>query len=287
MATSKPLGDIKPERSSDAESDRLFSLAELPMAAGYATALVITGFATVIASGLESAATIPNLSLVFVLPVVLAAVLFGLGPALGAAVLGTLSFNFFFTEPRWTLQIDDPANIWAMGLLFIVGCITSAITSAAQRRATEAQRHRRRAIILQACSQALISIEEPRAAMSIALDAAERLFAVPVMLVVLTNGTAETVCDRGSVELADADLEAARSSLTLKRFTPAAVYPFDGSRFDVWSAASARLAVAIGLAFAPGERPEAVGPVAETLAGLLLLALASQRAGQPSSSSVA
>ena len=79
----------------------------------------MTAFATVVAVGVDTKVTIPNLSLVFVVPVIVAGVSLGLGPSLCSAILGALAFNYFLTEPRYSLAVDDPANIWAIGLLFV------------------------------------------------------------------------------------------------------------------------------------------------------------------------
>ena len=104
----------------------------------YLASLAMVAVATVVAVGVDSEVTIPNLSLVFVVPVIIAAVSLGLGPSLCSAILGALAYNFFLTEPRYTLRVDDPANIWAIGLLFVVGCIASAVASTSRRRALEA-----------------------------------------------------------------------------------------------------------------------------------------------------
>ena len=87
----------------------------------YLASFAMTAVATTVAVGVESKLTIPNLSLVFVVPVVIAGVSLGLGPSLCSAILGALAFNFFLTEPRYSLAVDDPANVWAIGLLFVVG----------------------------------------------------------------------------------------------------------------------------------------------------------------------
>ncbi|MGX5734736.1 DUF4118 domain-containing protein [Bosea thiooxidans] len=268
---------------SDAGPGRSVQLTSLPAATGYAVATVMVGFAVLVAAALDGVTTVPNLSLVFVLPVILTALLFGLGPTLAAAVLGALAFNFFFTAPRWTLQVDDPANIWAIGLLFAVGCIASTIAFASQRRAAEAESRRRQAVTLQSGSRAIIAATDPKSAISAALDTCESLFNAPVVLMAVPDGEPETVCRRGSLKPEDTELEAARSSLAQARFTPASVYPFDGSRFDFWPVATPETAVAIGLAFEPGERPDGAAPLVETLAGLLLLRLAALQAGRISS----
>ena len=94
-----------------------------PGLVGHAAALALVGVATAAAIAVDHLVAAPNLSLIFVLPVVIAAVTFGWGPSLLAAIAGVFAFNFFLLEPRYSLQVDDPANVWAVGLLLIVAAI--------------------------------------------------------------------------------------------------------------------------------------------------------------------
>jgi K+-sensing histidine kinase KdpD len=119
---SKPRQDITPTPDAD---PLLGSVASEVVR--YLAAFAMTAVATVVAVGVDSTVTIPNLSLVFVVPVIIAGVSLGLGPSLCSAILGALAFNFFLTEPRYSLAVDDPANIWAIGLLFVVGLIVSGV----------------------------------------------------------------------------------------------------------------------------------------------------------------
>src|SRR4029077_19412302 len=100
----------------------------------YVASIAMTAAATIVAIGVDSKVTIPNLSLVFVVPVIIAGVSLGLGPSLCSAILGALAFNFFLTEPRYTLAVDDPANVWAIGLLFVVGLIVSGVAFTSRQR---------------------------------------------------------------------------------------------------------------------------------------------------------
>ncbi len=102
---------------------------------------------------------IPNLSLVFVIPAHRRRVTFGFGASFFSAILGALAFNFFLTEPRYTLNVDDPANIWAIALLFVVGCIASPLASIARRRADDAALLRRQAATLQTYSRDALAAE--------------------------------------------------------------------------------------------------------------------------------
>src|SRR5882724_7237944 len=65
----------------------------------YLASFAMTAAATIMAVGVDTKVSIPNLSLVFVIPVIIAGVSLGLGPSLCSAVLGALAFNFFLTEP--------------------------------------------------------------------------------------------------------------------------------------------------------------------------------------------
>jgi K+-sensing histidine kinase KdpD len=245
-----------------------------PFVVRYLVALAMTAMATVVAVGLDSAVTIPNLSLVFVVPVLIAAVAFGLGPSLGAAILGALSYNFFLTEPRFTLRVDDPANIWAIGLLFVVGVVASAVASTARHRADDAALGRRQAAVVQSYSRDIVAAVDPRAIFSSTADALEALFQVPVVVMAMSETSVDFVERRGKIEPRDVDIEAARSSLTTGKVSVADIYPFDASRFDFWPVmTSAGSRAVIGLAFDPEERPPHPGTLVEIVASLVALAL--------------
>ena len=123
----------------------------------------MTVVATVVAIGVDSKIAIPNLSLVFVVPVIIAGVSLGLGPALCSAILGSLAFNFFLTEPRYSLAVDDAANIWAIGLLFIVGLIVSGVAFTSRQRAAEAALLRRQVIVLQNYGRDVVAADNTNA----------------------------------------------------------------------------------------------------------------------------
>jgi hypothetical protein len=209
------------------EADTLpaLQLSNAPVLIRYLIAFAMTAIATVVAVGLDSAVTIPNLSLVFVVPVLIAAVAFGLGPSLGSAVLGALAYNFFLTEPRFTLRVDDPANIWAIGLLFVIGAIASAVASTARRRADEATLARRQAALVQSYGRSLVTADGPEALFSRTADALEALFNVPVALMLISENAIDLTLSRGSIEPSPVDIEAARSTLTTGKAAVADVYP--------------------------------------------------------------
>ena len=271
-ADSKLRRDIAPMPGVDPVSELA---PEAPAVLGYLVSVAMTAVATVVAVGVDSAVTIPNLSLIFVVPVIVAGVGFGLGPSLCSAILGALAYNFFLTEPRYSLVVDDPANIWAIGLLFVVGLIVSGIAFTSRRRAMDLARLRRQATVLQGYSREVVAADNEKAIAAITSSALAALFQVPVVVILVTEGKVVSVERVGGVEPQEADFEAAQS-LATGTVVRAGVYP-SASRFDFWSVATAVGQAVIGLAFEPDERPSAPDTLVDIVGGILALALDRQR----------
>jgi len=247
--------------------------------ARYLASIAMTAVATVMAVGVDSKVSIPNLSLVFVVPVIVAGVSLGLGPSLCSAVLGALAFNFFLTEPRYSLAVDDAANIWAIGLLFVVGLIVSGVAFTSRQRATEAARLRRQATVLQDYSRDVVAADDTSVIVSITSHALAALFQVPAVVMLVTEGRVVAVEKVGDVEPQQAELEAARSSLATGAVMRSDVYPNLASRFDFWPVQTAEGQNAvIGLAFDPDERPAAPDTLVNIVVRILALVLARQQA---------
>jgi K+-sensing histidine kinase KdpD len=245
----------------------------------YLASIAMTAAATVVAVGVDTKVSIPNLSLVFVVPVIVAGVSLGLGPSLCSAVLGALAFNFFLTEPRYSLAVDDAANIWAIGLLFVVGLIVSGVAFTSRQRATEAALLRRQAIVLQGYSRDVVAAANANAIVSITSRALAALFKVPVVVMLVTEGEVVFLEQIGDVEPKEGELEAARSSLATGTVMRSDVYPNLASRFDFWPVEMAEGPNAvIGLAFDPDERPAAPDTLVNIVVRVLALVLDRQHA---------
>jgi K+-sensing histidine kinase KdpD len=271
---SKLRQDIAP--ASDA--DPLFGPATSQLMR-YLAAIAMTALATVVAVGVDSKVTIPNLSLVFVVPVIVAGVSLGLGPSLCSAILGALAFNFFLTEPRYSLAVDDAANIWAIGLLFVVGLIASSVAFTSHRRASEAALLRRQAAVLQGYSRDVVAADDTKAIVSITSRVLAALFRVPAVVMLVTEDRVVWLERVGDVDPREAELEAARSSLATGMAVRGGIYPDLASRFDFWPVKTAEGQNAvIGLAFDPDERPSAPEAPVDVVVNVLALVLDRQHA---------
>ncbi|KRE06699.1 hypothetical protein ASE63_23605 [Bosea sp. Root381] len=239
-----------------------------PAALAYLAALAMTAFAVVIAFALESAATMPNLSLVFVIPVLLSAIFFGLGPSLIAAVTGALAYNFFFVEPRLSFRVDDAANIWAIGLLLVVGVIASGVASTAGRQRSALRKKEQQLRALQRFAKALQSPAGDRSHQQLATDALAEIFEAPVTVLALKDGAIQEICKNSALATSEQDLNSARLCLEHGLPTRAGIYPHQSSQFSFWPVTPS---LAIGLAFDADDYPEQPSQYVEIIVRLLCL----------------
>ena len=240
----------------------------------YLASIAMTAVATVVAIAVDSKINIPNLSLVFVIPVIVAGVSSGIGPSLCSAVFGALAFNFFLTEPHYSLAVDDPSNVWAIALLFVVGIIVSGVAFTSRRRAEEAALLRKQAMILESYSREIVAPKDEASIASITSRALNSLFRAPAVVMAVREG--KLVCVRQTANAApeEAEFEAARSSLATGTTLRGGVYPHLASRFDFWPVRTAEgEGAVIGVAFDPDERPSAPDKHAEVVACLYGLVL--------------
>ena len=253
------------------------------VAVQYFATLAMTGVATLAAVGFDYDVTIPNLSLIFVVPVIIAAVGFGLGPSLFASILGALAYNFFLVDPRYTLRVNDPANLWAIGLLVVVGCIASAVASTSRRRADELALEQRQAGLLRSYGHDVLGASGLKEIADLTVRTIADLFRVPAMVLREEEGGADVIATAGIFDPQEPDRDAAHTALKTGGVVRAGVYPADASRFDFWPVpVRAARPAAIGLAFDQDDRPPSPDVLVEIIAGFMALALDRQHleAGQ-------
>jgi K+-sensing histidine kinase KdpD len=248
---------VTPDRSTDATSQGDMAGAAdttLPTAAQYGFTILLVALATLLAFAASQFTPAPGLTLVFVLPVVIAGSLFGWGPSLAAIVAGLLAFDFFFTQPYFSLRIDDPSEIWAALLLLATALIVSAVTWQSRQRAFQARRAAVQAEAVQSLAHAVIE-RVPRVELARAAAAAlHRIFAAPAVVLSAKDGTLSALASRGEVALTAAELAAAESAKVGGSLVPAQTYPHDGSRFDMWPVqAAADCTYVLGVDFGRSE----------------------------------
>src|SRR4029079_9514864 len=108
---------------------------------GYAEALLMVAVSTLLGLALTPRWGNSAVDLLYLPAVLATAVLAGLWPALFAALLAALSYNFFFTAPHMTFRISNPNDIVTVIVLFAVAVVTSQLAASVRRQASIAQKH--------------------------------------------------------------------------------------------------------------------------------------------------
>ncbi|MFO1037284.1 MAG: sensor histidine kinase KdpD [Geminicoccaceae bacterium] len=120
--------------------------------------ILLVAAATGISLRLEHLVPLPNVSLVYLAPVLIAALWYGLWPALGAAALGTLAYNFFFMPPRYTFTVANPANLATLVLFSAAAVLISGLAARARERTLVAREEGARAAALYSFSKKIASV---------------------------------------------------------------------------------------------------------------------------------
>jgi two-component system sensor histidine kinase KdpD len=91
---------------------------------------------------------LPNISVAFLLVVLLIAIRLGRGPAIFASVASFLSFDFFFTEPRFAFAVSDTRNILTLVFFLFAAVVVSNLASRVRRQVDAAKTNARRTMNL-------------------------------------------------------------------------------------------------------------------------------------------
>ena len=250
----------------------------LPAVSQYAVSLLLVGAATVLAFVVKNLIAAPNLTLIFVLPVVIAGVAFGWGPSLAAVILGVLAFDFFFTVPYYSLRIATPSDIWAAGLLLVVAAITTTAAAQSRRRAVEAALAAERAEALQKLAQVVIAARPQPEVLQAAVETLHRIFAAPAVIFLRGAGPLRQAASAGGPQVTPQDEAAAAAALSDRLHVRAETYPFDQSAFEYWPVSTASdtgCVIGVGFKRATVERPERPERFVDVVSAYLAVALES------------
>ena len=242
---------------------------------GFVLALVLPAVATLAALAAEPWAPAAALTLIYVLPVVVLAARFGWGAAITASVLGVLSYNFFLTDPRGSLQVADSGAVWSVILLAAAAAVVSAVGAQARRRGEEARRHAERSDALQVLARAIAAATDEAQIARAAVQAVSALFDAPAAVLIQADDDFLQAASRAG-PLGEDDLDAARWALGADRATRAGAYPVERSSFDFWPVRvlpRRRAVIALRLPDLPHGRPPDTDRVIESVAGHLAVAL--------------
>jgi two-component system sensor histidine kinase KdpD len=150
---------------------------------GYAWAAGLVALTTALAAAIRAAVSLPDVEMLYLLAVMIAAVAFGRGPSILAAALSVAAYDFCFVPPYMTFAVADTQHFLTFSMMFGVGLFISELTARIRRQQQDAALREERTAALYALSRDLGAAEDlPRAAAAVARHAAELFDAVTFVL---------------------------------------------------------------------------------------------------------
>jgi two-component system sensor histidine kinase KdpD len=137
---------------------------------------------TAVASALFHILDLGNVALLYLLPVMVAASLYGLRTGLFAGLVSSVAYNFFFLPPTGTLTISNPENVISVVVLLGVAFATSQLTSRVRAQADLASASARTNATLAGFLRQVTSVNDSAMAAQMICDDVKRLFDVRVVL---------------------------------------------------------------------------------------------------------
>jgi two-component system sensor histidine kinase KdpD len=134
----------------------LFTLIE------YMLALLLVGFMTGVLDLLRNGLGIQIEALLYLLPVGVSTVVWGLGPGIAAAIAAFLAFNYFFIEPLHTLVVHQPQDVLVLFAFLIIAVVISQLLGRTRTALGAATAREREAMRLYELSTALAGLHDDR-----------------------------------------------------------------------------------------------------------------------------
>jgi two-component system, OmpR family, sensor histidine kinase KdpD len=99
----------------------------------------IIGLVTAASAMVQARLDPTNLTMLYLLAVVIIALQWGRGPAVLGATLGVVSFDFFFVPPRFSFAVSDTQYLLTFAGLLVVGMVISTLAGRAKEQAQAAR----------------------------------------------------------------------------------------------------------------------------------------------------
>lgn len=203
----------------------------------YLEGVLSTALATGVGVLIDRHINLSNISLVYVVPVLVAAARHGLIPSLWVSALSVLCYNFFFIPPLYEFTVADPANVVALFFFMFVAIAASALGTRTRAQAEAARREARTTAELYAFSRKIAGVIEPDDLLWIIVTQLARLLNAEVAILMPERGTSETgkldlrAAFPPDSEFSQADLAAARWSWESEKPTGRGTDTLPGGRW--------------------------------------------------------
>ena len=175
-------------------SRQLRTISVIPYIASIFMMIVMSLIITPISSYLG----VVNISMFFLLPVLLSAARWGRLPAVITAAMGVITFDFFFVPPVFTFTVSDIRYLLSFAIFMLVGIITGTLSARLKKQVNYSRQRESRISALYALSKDIAAVDKLDAVLeSIASNVAGTLEGQVVLLLPNENTKLVLLKDSG------------------------------------------------------------------------------------------
>jgi two-component system sensor histidine kinase KdpD len=162
----------------------------------YAVSIIIPAIATCVCWFTFLRAQLADVVMVYLLGIILAAMRYGYGPSIVAAVLSVAALDFFFVPPLFSFAVSDLQHVITFAVMFVVALVISSLTQRIRDQASAAGHREQRTASLYAMTRQLASTPMTKNLTIVAVRHLSEIFEAKIALLL----------DRGDGSLANAAL---------------------------------------------------------------------------------
>ena len=180
----------------------------------YGWTMLMIAAVTGIGLALSHILQVGNVALLYLVPVLVAASIFGRWPGITAGLVSSLAYNFFFLPPTYTLTVSNPENVVTLLVLLTVALVTSHFAARARVQADIAASSAQQNAAIAGFSRQLTATGNDEELMQAICAEVARLFDVrTVLLMTSPDGPAVRAAYPPENQLGTIDLAAANWAL--------------------------------------------------------------------------
>lgn len=150
----------------------------------FVAATLLVGLLTVILWELRHVFLIVNIALLYLLPVLTTALRWGIWPAIYAAGLGVLTFDYFFVPPVLSYTVADFRYLISFAVFLAVAGLTASLAGTLRRQMRDALRRESLTSSLYELSRQMAAVRDLETLLDEVAQHVSRTFAIPVPVMI-------------------------------------------------------------------------------------------------------
>lgn len=169
---------------------------------------------TALAKAVEPWIGYPSIDLFYLIPVILAATLFGLRPGIATGIASGFAYNFFFLPPHFSLTVHDPQDLITATVLVLVAVVTGQLAGRVRDQALAGEQSARESAAIARFVSKLGTLSDESETAAVICAEVARIFDVDAILLSPNEAGLDVAASvPGLSELGPDDLEAAAWAL--------------------------------------------------------------------------